>query len=175
MFVVVFFGEKWIEAVKILQLLCVVGILQAIPSSSGIVFQSLGRAGFMLMLSVVNAFLLFSVLIISVRYGIETTIQSLIIYNFAWLIVLSYFLKRMIFIKVFEIAECLLYPIFLSVIMYITVIGIKKYFLFEQNVYIQLLLMIVSGVVIYTLGLYFLYKRVGFKSMLMGKSNKLKL
>jgi len=170
-FVVVFFGEDWLQAVKILQLLCVVGILQAIPSASGIVFQSLGRAGFMLLLNIVNATLLFLVLIISVRFGIEATIQSMIIYNVVWLIVLSYYLNRLILLSVSEMAESLLYPILLSSIMFVGIVLIKKYLILEQHTYTSLLLIIASGVAIYTLGLFVLYKRVGYKSMLMGKSN----
>jgi len=174
-FVMVFFGEGWLQAVGILQLLCVVGILQAIPSASGTVFQSLGRAGFMLILSVVNATLLFSVLITSVHFGIEATIQSLIGYNFVWLFVLSYFLNRMILLKVSDMAGSLLYPVMLSMIMFIGVMVIKKYFLFEQDIYMKLLLTIISGIAIYFFGLYFLYKRVGLKSILAGKNSSYKL
>ena len=160
-FVEAFFGENWVESVTILQSLCVVGILQSIPSSSGVVFQALGRSGFVLILNSVNAMLLFCVLFISVQYGIEITIESLIIYNFIWLFVLLYYVHKVIYIKVFDILGNLLYPLLLSVFMCITVLIVEYYVVPEKNVYVKLLVLIAVGSSVYGVGLCYIYKKNG--------------
>jgi PST family polysaccharide transporter len=68
-FVLVVFGEKWLPAVPILQVLCVVGAMQSIGGTVGDIYQAKGRTDIMLRVGIIGAALMCVSFLVGVRWG----------------------------------------------------------------------------------------------------------
>jgi PST family polysaccharide transporter len=68
-FVMVVFGEKWLPAVPILQVLCVVGAMQSIGATVGDIYQAKGRTDVMLRVGVTASLLICFAFFVGVLWG----------------------------------------------------------------------------------------------------------
>lgn len=80
-FVIIFFGNQWSILPKLLTWLSIVGILQAMVSSTGAVFMSRGRTDLLFYISIFNATLQVGSFVVGVFYDIETLARLYLLAN----------------------------------------------------------------------------------------------
>lgn len=162
-FVNLVLGDKWTPSVLPLQILCIVGLLKPINSTTGSVFYSIGKARITTLMGGAQ-FLLMVLFVIPVAeiFGIigVAALYSLIIMiitpvNFSYM---GKYLK----LEKRKFAEILIAPTISAVLMAIFILIIKDYmknfsFISEYPL-INLIFMVLSGVIIYTLSLFILTK-----------------
>lgn len=69
-FMAIVFGEKWIPAVPVLQILCFVGAMQSVGTTVGAIYQSQGRTDVMLRVGIINVTVICVAFLIGVHWGI---------------------------------------------------------------------------------------------------------
>lgn len=70
LFVTAFYGEKWLPAIPVLQMLAVAGCLRSLGSHAGDVYKATGRPGILTKLGLLRAAVLIPALLWGTRYGI---------------------------------------------------------------------------------------------------------
>lgn len=80
-FVTFIFGHQWNILPQLLTWLSIVGILQAMVSSTGSVFMSRGRTDLLLYISIFNAALQVGAFIIGAFYNIEILVKLYLLAN----------------------------------------------------------------------------------------------
>jgi PST family polysaccharide transporter len=165
-FVAVAFGEQWLPAVPILQILCIAGIFQAIPSASGMIFQSQGRPGLELLLNIVRVLLLFCVLMSSVAYGLVVFTSALTVFSALWIVVLFVCLKRLIDLSALQVLRSLLQPVLLSVLMALAVwLAREQLATFHLTRLQMMLALVTTGCLIYGAGILALWQFYRIKKL----------
>lgn len=73
-FILLFYGEKWLAAIPILKILCLVGLLRSFWTGISVVSMSLGRPQFELYLNLINLGLLIPGVFLLAPYGMHAVI-----------------------------------------------------------------------------------------------------
>jgi PST family polysaccharide transporter len=68
--VLVVLGDKWVEVIPILQILCIIGAIQGVSSSMGLLFTSLGRTDLMLRWGIFSGVTYIIAFLIGINWGI---------------------------------------------------------------------------------------------------------
>lgn len=89
-------GDKWEEAVLILQLLCLVGLFNPINSLCGNLLNVVGRSNIYLNLQIISNVLLVPAIIIGVLYGINSLIISNLVISIGMYFFFGYHSSRFI-------------------------------------------------------------------------------
>lgn len=69
-FVLTFYGSRWSAAVPILRLLCIVGLIQSIATTVGLLYQSQGRTDWMFRWSLLSTGMVIGAFAIGVQWGL---------------------------------------------------------------------------------------------------------
>ncbi|OPY00281.1 MAG: Teichuronic acid biosynthesis protein TuaB [Syntrophorhabdus sp. PtaB.Bin006] len=69
-FVLVVLGDKWVEVIPVLQILCIIGVIQGVSSSMGLLFTSLGRTDLMLRWGIFSGITYIVAFLIGIKWGI---------------------------------------------------------------------------------------------------------
>ena len=97
------FGEKWEEAIPIIQILCYAGAIQAISSMCSVVFNSIGKPEYGIYLSLLRTFLLSSSIIISYKSGLIITCYYILLAKIISAIILFLILRKLIQLKFIDL------------------------------------------------------------------------
>ena len=97
------FGEKWEEAIPIIQILCYAGAIQAISSMCSVVFNSIGKPEYGIYLSLLRTFLLSSSIIISYKSGLIITCYYILSAKIISAIILFLILRKLIQLKFIDL------------------------------------------------------------------------
>jgi PST family polysaccharide transporter len=149
-FVLLFFGEKWTNLAHLLLILAPVGMLQSIVTTIGSIYMATGHVNTMLKMSVLNSVVIIICFIVGLKHGVEGMAVAYFVANFLMFYPNIKIAWGKIGLSVTKgIKE--IFPVFtIATIMGILVhlLGINLFYQVEQ-IKIQLLLMILSGVAIY--------------------------
>ncbi|MGW6663043.1 MOP flippase family protein [Peribacillus sp. NPDC055009] len=147
----ILFGEKWMDSVIYLQLLCFAGMLYPLHSINLNILQVKGRSDLFLLLEIIKKFILTVLIIISLllKLGIIGLISAAVLHSYIALFINTYFSAREISYSAKEQVKDLL-PIFIVAM----VMGIIVYFcgmkMNEGNI-TKLIIQICIGIGIYIL------------------------
>lgn len=83
-FVLLAYGPEWAATGRILQILCLAGLVQSVGTTVGVVYQSLGRPDIQLRMALANATLTVLSLWVGVRWGIYGVATAYSAFAFAW-------------------------------------------------------------------------------------------
>ncbi len=70
-FVVLVYGEKWLEVVNLIRILCFCGLLQSISTTAGIIYMSQDRVDTLLRLAVANTAVIAGMIAFGLHYGLN--------------------------------------------------------------------------------------------------------
>ncbi len=85
-FILVFFGDQWVETVPVLQVLCVIGVAQVIGTTVGWIYVSQARTDLMLKWGVASGFVYITAFIIGVRWGIVGVASAYVLSGYVLLL-----------------------------------------------------------------------------------------
>jgi len=126
-FILTFYGGRWEPVVVPLQLLCIVGALQSIGTTGGVIILSQGRSDLILKLGLFNAVVMLSAFLIGVRWGLIGLIVAYMAASVPVLFIGQYFANRLIDMNIRAFFESLL-PAFVCSACMAAVLGGTKYF-----------------------------------------------
>jgi len=157
-FVEVLFGDKWANLAPILMILAPVGVIQSIGTTNGSIYMAKGSTDLLLRVGVWSTIVTVAFFIGGIFYGVEGVALSYLLSN----IILFYPVFKIswsqIELTVWEGLSKVLPILIISSIMGLTV-WILGEWLEQFNLYsiIQLIVMVVSGILIYTALIYAIY------------------
>lgn len=142
-FVPILFGNKWNEAIPVINLLSFGVIVSTIVSSSGVLIRSSGKPKLELKIATIISLLFFlpSILIGAYFFGLEGAAIGYIVAMVAKTILLIYLMKRIIGIKYQEIFSNIKNPIFVCITSFLLIYYIK-FFNFYWILYVGLYFLI---------------------------------
>lgn len=117
-FVFLIFGPQWLLLPKLLVWLSVVGILQAIVSTTGAVFMSRGKTDLLLYISIFNAVLQVGSFIIGGFYNIEVLVKLYLLANVIMFFPNTMLAMRLLGGRFLDFMLCIYKPILCSVVMF---------------------------------------------------------
>jgi PST family polysaccharide transporter len=126
-FVLTFYGAKWEPVVLPLQLLCTVGALQSISTTSGTILLSQGRSDLMLKLGLFEAVIMLVAFIAGVRWGLTGLIVGYMAASVPVLFIGQFFTNRLIDLDMRTFFQVFL-PAFVCSACMAGVLGGIKYF-----------------------------------------------
>jgi PST family polysaccharide transporter len=150
-------GERWREAIPLVQIFCFCGMIQSIGSLGGTIYLSQGRADVQFKMGLVSAFLLFVVLLWSVNYGIKAVAFAYTAYYFVWTGISLRIVSRLISLDMAQVYKTLAIPFLITMTALVVVKG------FSGFVSLQPLLNVIAvgvlGFITYAVFVFFLDKR----------------
>lgn len=147
--IVVLFGEQWLPSVPVMQILASVGVLQSLFFLNGAVMTAMGKPSWRLKINLFSTIVSLISFAIAVRYGIIAVAAAFAIRNYLLCPLFVWILYKLVKINLKEYLNQFIIPILCSVIMSLTLIGIKLW-LSDLITYQQLLLVCIpTGFIIY--------------------------
>ncbi len=148
-FVSILFGNKWDEAIPIINYLSIGVIISTIISSSGVLIRSSGKPKLELKLVTITSlgFFLPSILIGTYYYGIEGAAIGYIVAMIANTLLVIYILKRIFKIEYLELYNNIKTPIFVCLIPFL-IISLIKYYNFYWVLYVVLYFLILISMIL---------------------------
>lgn len=95
-FIVSVYGETWSQAILPLKLLCVVGAVQSIGTTGGVIFNSQGRSDLTLRIGFASALLIIAGFIIGIQWGLLGLIMAYIAASIPVFFLGQFFVNRLI-------------------------------------------------------------------------------
>ncbi|MDP2688968.1 MAG: MOP flippase family protein [Deltaproteobacteria bacterium] len=106
-FVLTVYGSRWEGAILPLQLLCIVGALQSIGTTGGVIFNSRGRPDLTLKIGSVASFVTVGAFLMGIRWGLIGLIIAYIAVSIPIFITGQFFANRLIGLSMAEFARAL--------------------------------------------------------------------
>lgn len=159
-FILTFYGEKWEPVIVPLQLLCIIGAMQSIGTTVGIVFNSQGRSDLQLKWGVFAS----TVYVIAFLAGVKLGLIGLIFLYMAAGIPLwplsHYIANKLIGLDMKVFFKAMLPSAAASILMFLTLMGLKLIYIqtLPLKPYSVLMLLITLGVVLYLFFLQMFFK-----------------
>ena len=145
-------GEEWLPSVPVLQILCVVGALQAVSIFNFTVVSGLGKPRWQFVFSLVSAVINLVAFLSVVRFGIIAVAAAYTIRAYLMTPVSLYAVKRFAQISYRAYFKLFLAPILSTLVMSGAVFALMQVSEGVQPLF-RLLLLVISGALVYALGL----------------------
>ncbi len=149
-FVLTIFGQKWVEVIPILRILCIVGLLQSVNSTVGWIYNSQGRSDIQFWWVLFGGILTFAAFGIGIYWGTigVATAYAIRVLSTTWL---NYYIPgRLIDMSFGDVAKSLYQPLLFSCVMagFIAITGLLIPETWPHPV--RLAVLVGTGVLIYT-------------------------
>ena len=154
-----FLGQKWMEIVSAMRVLCVFGLIRALGGTTGPLFQGVGRPDIITKLNLGKLFIIALLIVpLTQKYGIvgtsiTITIPMLLDQTFSW-----HICARIIGGKVGEILSVLA-PSLIGTLLMIAFLAIIKKISLWPIESLSTVYLIISGIIFYFLFFYLFYKK----------------
>ncbi len=153
--VVVVLGEKWREAIPLIQILALSGVITALQTNTGSLYMALGKPRYLTMISSVNVFLLFIpfLIVLLEPHGVIGIAEAYLYSNLIVWPINFFIVARLVKLSFLAIFAVLWRPFLASGLMVAAVICGKEFIdTFQINVdAIRLLIEVFLGAVTYTI------------------------
>jgi teichuronic acid exporter len=144
-FIVILIGEKWVQSVIYLQLLCVVGLFYPLHSMNVNVLMVKGRSDLFLRIEIIKKTLVIPALIIGYYYGLVLMIIAMIINSIISFFINSYYTKEMIDYSGYKQLLDIKNVFLISLISAVTAFLVTFYSINEES----LLLILITKVIVF--------------------------
>lgn len=161
-FIYVILGEKWLEAVPYMMLLCIVYSIYPIHTMNIQCMKAIGRSDLFLKLEIIKKVIEVSTVIITVRYGLIAMIVGQIVLSFVAVPINAWPVKKLIGYGAMEQLNDLLPTIVAGILMYITV---KLVCFIPIAIIVKLFLEIIVGAGVF-IALSYLFKNDAMRYMI---------
>lgn len=146
-FIRVIFGQKWEASVKVIQILCVCGLIQSIGTTVGTIYQSQGKVWLQFRMALINTALSIFFIYTGLRWGIIGVAACYSLYAVAWVHVSIFVTTRIIKLPYVYLYLRLLNSYLIGSCLLIFVWGVK--FLIKVDNVTNLAAVVVCGMVFY--------------------------
>lgn len=155
-FVLVVFGEQWSGMIPILQVLCLVGMIQSIGTLNGNLYLSQGRADLQFRVGIVLKAVVFIGIVTGIKWGVlgvaigyatASAINSYPSFKFA---------GRLVGLTYRDLLKNLKSTFFISVVMAVIVWGVGYFIPVSWPLWLLLVLQVLLGIILYSAFVYFL-------------------
>ncbi len=162
-FIMLFFGDKWVPSVKVLQILCAVGVFKSLLNPTGSVLLAKGRADIGFYWNIFAMIAVSIAIVIGVHWGINGAAMALLILALPSFLILQPIVNRLIEMRFENYLKALKIPFICTAIMVALLLFLKKCMdhLGEPLVFTFL---VAGGAVLYFAAYYFL-DRTTFKEL----------
>lgn len=140
-------SDKWLESVKILQIMCFAYIWTHLNCINLNLLYVKGRSDLVYKLDVIKKIIGITVLLLSIKYGLVAICFSRVIYGFSAIVINTYYTKKIIGLGFFEQIKDVFYSLIMSLIMALTVN--YSYSMFGDKVLWQTIGGITTGIICY--------------------------
>lgn len=149
-FVLVVLGDKWVDVIPVLQILCIIGPIQGVSSSVGLVFTSLGRTDLMLKWGIISGTAYLIAFLIGINWGILGVAIAYVSTGYVVLLYPAWTIPgRLINITFSEMARNTLGALLCSLIMAIGVWTLSNLLPHPLPIVASLTIQIIFGAVLY--------------------------
>ncbi|MEN8154149.1 MAG: MOP flippase family protein [Acidobacteriota bacterium] len=144
------FGEKWIDIIPVLQILCIGGLAQSIGTTMGIIYTSQGRTDIMMKWGIFSGTVRVIAIIIGLRWGIIGVSSLYVLSGYLFLFYPGWkIVGKIINMKFTEMMKNL-FPAFLSsIIMGIAVFSLGLLLPDSLNDFTRLFIEVLFGIILY--------------------------
>ena len=151
-FVKLVLGDKWISAIKPIQILCLPGALYSIGTTVGSVFYAKGRPDLEFKCDIISSCILIPFLLIGVHYGVIGICFALLISSIIGFFIYFGVLSRLIKINLLQIFRVLLPQTVTSILMFTAVVSLRLILIKIQcPTLVILTTSILTGTIIYSI------------------------
>ena len=145
--------DKWVGAIPLLQILCIAYVMNPVMNLCAYVIMAKGRSDYSFNAEIIKKIVFGIILLCTLPFGVKLMCWGLVVYSFIDFLVISYYLKKTIFIKTKQIVKELLPSFFISISMALIVFLICSMF---SSSFIQLLVGVFVGILTVVLFMYLL-------------------
>lgn len=149
----VILGEKWLEAIPIIQMLAVFGVLMAIQTNNSVVMIAIGKPRLITIMSVVSVLLMLPLLVLLTRrYGVEGAAMAYLIATAGTMPVSYYFLVKELDLRVQSLLSVFWRPLFgagVMCVIFMLLVKPSTAFASLDSVLAQLLLAVIASIAVY--------------------------
>lgn len=142
--------EKWLPTVPYLCILSFAYCLQPLQTTNLNVLKAIGRTDIYLKLEIIKKIIAFSLVIISVKFGVIFVALSAVLYSVIASIINSFPNKEIINYSYLEQLKDIVPSLFLSFVMGVTVYGIG--YILNCSVVLKLIVQVILGIALYVFG-----------------------
>ena len=162
-FIEILYGQKWKDAVEILQILLFAGAIASVGVIGGPILRGIGKARTEMVINFISFITLFLMIMSTIKYGLLAVVYSelcrAIIIEFLRTVCVSRYIK----LKINTILKQIIRPFMIALMMYL-IITIFNYNYFNLNIVLVLFIKIVLGILSY-----------GFMSIIFNKQQTLEI
>ena len=152
-------GETWVEAILPFQIISIAQIFNILRINIGSALFAAGYGYKKLIQSIVALFVFIISWVLGLNIGfIEGCLMFLSGFS-VWFIWSIYDASKVIFIDLSEYSKCILVPVFSSLIMFLGVFYIDNNYLSNMEVYQQLIIEVLFGIILYIVALFVLGRK----------------
>lgn len=146
----VFFGEKWIPSVPVMQVLTLIGPLHLILYYNSSVMMALGKPSWRLWIQLANAASNVIAFVLVVRWGITAVAAAYVIRGYLLSPISVWAIHKLIYVNVFSYLRLYVVPAIASLVMVIAILAAK--YLLQDFINIYVILVISGGMAILIYG-----------------------
>jgi PST family polysaccharide transporter len=158
--VVSLFGQKWTNAIPILQIIPLVGILRAITAFQRSTFVALGKPVLQFKLGFLNAILNIIACLIAVQWGILAVATAYVLSDYLVFPLGQWLLSQLIPLTWKTYLSQFIAPITCTAIMVFTLLGTQKIFLSHSYPLLNLVIASLMGTIAYILSFFLLFPQL---------------
>jgi O-antigen/teichoic acid export membrane protein len=150
------YGNKWNDAVPIIQILSIAGAIQSVEQVSGVIFDAIKKTQINIYLGIVKIIFISLSVLIGSKFGLRGVAMGITIYKFITFLVSMYLLKRIIELQYSQVISFIKGPLLGSASIILLYFAFNNTFLVQYNINIFFILAFV--VVVYLLIISFFNK-----------------
>lgn len=156
----VFLGDKWLDAIPLIQIMAIFGIFMSITSNAGYVYIAIGKPRIITLLYGVYSVMLIMLLIfLSKQYGALGAAKALLSATAVLTPIALALVMHVLRISTIRIIGIIYRPLVSSLIMLVLILWIKG--ILQINIYSELALCVLVGAAIYTIMIILLWSLAG--------------
>jgi O-antigen/teichoic acid export membrane protein len=156
LFITVLYGQKWLDAKTISQILLMVTLNNAIIGKGTSIFIAIGRPDISKKIELFLFPPLFIGLVLSLEFGIIYFVVTLVVFSFIEYIIQQVFLRNVMGLQFIEFLRCLKTPLLASMAMFIILFLLKFWLPVTNSSIVSLATIIITGGIVYCATLFYL-------------------
>jgi len=153
-FITLFFGEKWIASISVLQILCLVGLFKSLGNPIGAILLSKGRADIGFYWNVLTMVIISVAVIVGVQWGINGAAIAILILQIPLFFIIQPVVNRLIDMVMMQYLKAIFTPFVCSIAMLVGIL-LLKIIIGDVGAPLIFATSVIAGIIIYFAAYYF--------------------
>lgn len=147
--------DKWLPSVPIIQILTIGYMFDPVMRLNANVINVTGHSEYSFQAELYKKITLLIILFVTCMYGLTAMVWGLVVYNIADLMIVSFYVKRVVGLNFIQEMRILSPIIFYSILLFGCIVLVTSFF---DNMYVQIIIGVITGLVTYII-MIFLFSR----------------